>query len=219
MKRWMQDIRDKTENMDASARWEYIRQYYWYHILLMLAVSGVVILLCYHLFWGRQTKEFQCVLVNQQTDYERDHYLEELFAQYAGMKENRVAFSSDYQMSYGDVKQEGVNESSYEKLFFNWSAGEVDAMLVPESFYRFCTDKLEGEYFLLHEMLPDASYQRIQQRDVIYWREGEPVGIYADKTLLSEHVRQEENDPVLLLFPRESKHPKAGGRFLEMVIG
>lgn len=187
----------------------------------LLFGAGIVVLMLsgWHFFGGRQPVEFQCVLVNQRTDFERDEILEEQFASYLGLPPGAVSVCSDYQFSYAGMKYEGVNESSYEKFFFNWSAGAIDAMLVPESLYRFCAEELEGEYRFLDEMLETSFYEKLCESGIVCFHGTEPVGIRADGTTLSDKIQQREDDPVILLFPKEGKHPEAGVRFLEMVAG
>lgn len=216
IRKWMNDIREKTENMNREQTAEYVFSYYWYHMLLAAIAFGLLILVIYHIGWGDKEKDFTCVLVNQQIDYERDESLEEAFQEVAGMKKKKVEVDSDYLISYGNVQLEDANESSYEKFFFNWMAGEVDAVLMPESFYDFC-NKQGGTYTKIEEML--GSEEIAEAEEFIYQDQGENVGIYVEDTLLSDYIVSEENDPVLLVFPADSKHKEAGKTFARFVLG
>ncbi len=186
MKKWIRDIREKTADMNREQKFQYIAAYYWYHILLGFLFIGIVILFIYHVTWGDRSREFTCVIVNQAVDYERDRELAEQFAADSGMKEKEILIDSDYQISYGDTQLDGVKESSYEKFFFNWQAKEIDAMVMPESFYEFCLEQ-GGEF----------TEEKI------------PVGM----TRLRDTILEEENDPVYLVFAADKKHEKACGKF------
>lgn len=184
MKKWIRDIREKTADMNREQKFQYIAAYYWHHILLGFLFIGIVILFIYHVTWGDRSREFTCVIVNQAVDYERDRELAEQFAADSGMKE--ILIDSDYQISYGDTQLDGVKESSYEKFFFNWQAKEIDAMVMPESFYEFCREQ-GGEF----------TEEKI------------PVGM----TRLRDTILEKENDPVYLVFAADKKHEKACGKF------
>lgn len=191
MKKWIEDIREKTKNMDRSQKIEYISSYYWYHILIGMILLGLVLLLAYHVGWGgRNKKEFTCVLVNQEVDLQRDRQMTEEFSAFSGLDQKKILIDSDYLISYGDQILEGVNESSYEKFFFNWSAGEIDAMVMPESFYDYCR-KQNGEF----------AEEKLYVRD----------------TKLREVLRDEEEDPVLLVFSAQAKQKEHCAAFLEYV--
>lgn len=190
MKKWIQDIREKTADMDREQKFQYIANYYWYHILTGLLLAGLVILFIYHILWGDRTKEFTCVIVNQAIDYERDQKLAQQFAAYSGMKKKEALIDSDYQISYGDRQLESVKESSYEKFFFNWQAGEIDAMVMPESFYEFC-----------------------RRQGGVFTDEKIPVG----ETRIGDMLTEEEDDPVFLVFAADSKHKEACKKFREFL--
>lgn len=192
MKKWIADIREKTKDMSRSQKIEYIKNYYWYHILIGCILLGLFTLLVWHVGWGREKIEFSCVIVNQETDYERDFALAREFAEYAGLKEKEVSIDSDYQISYGNKKLEGVNESSYEKFFFNFSVGEVDAMIMPESFYDYCI--LQGGTFTENKVL-------------------------VKETRLRHVLKEEEGDPAVLVFAADGRHRKVCGQFLDYMCG
>jgi len=190
MREWIRDIREKTADMDRSQAFQYIAGYYWYHLLIGFLLSGIVVLLIYHILWGDRSREFTCVIVNQATDYERDRKLAEQFAAYSGMKDEEILIDSDYQISYGDKQLEGIKESSYEKFFFNWQAKEIDAMVMPKSFCEFCRE--QGGIFQ-EEKIP------------------------ARMTRIGDTMMEEEDDPVYLVFAADTKHKKACGMFREFL--
>lgn len=168
--------------MTRKKKLEYIVDYYWYHILIAAIGLGLFILLIYHIGWGSRSKEFTCVLVNQEVDYARDQKLAEQFGAYAGIESEKILIDSDYQISYRDKQLESVKESSYEKFFFNWQAGEIDAMIIPESFYEFCLD-LGGEF--MEKMIP------------------------VRETKIKGTLAEEKDDPVYLMFAADTEHKSA----------
>lgn len=191
MGKWIKDIREKTVDMNREQVLEYIANYYWYHILIGFILLGLVLLLIYHIGWGDRRKEFTCVIINQEIDYVRDQKLAKEFGVYSGIKENKILIDSDYQISYRDKQMEGVKESSYEKFFFNWQAGEIDAMIMPESFYEYCIE--QGGVF---------TEERIS------------IGT----TRMEELLTEEENDPVYLVFAADSKHKEACRKFQDYIV-
>lgn len=195
------DIREKTGQMDKGQRLEYIAAYYWYHILFVAAGLGLVILFIRHLFFGEPPKEFTCVMVNQAVDYERDGRLGEIFAEVSGIDSELISMDSDYVFSYEGKQLEGVNESSYEKFFFRWGNGEVDAAVIPESFYKFCKG-LEYEFVDLKDVLGEvaAGDEMGLWAGHILEDDGRWEGVYLKGTPLMEYVEEEEDDPVILVF-------------------
>ena len=203
------DIRTKTAKMNRGESIAYVITYYWYHILLTVAFVGLFLFLIIHFAFGNRKPVFTCVLVNQEINYSRDGELENAFADFAEAKANRIDIDSNYNMSYGDVKLEGVNESSYEKFFFKWRNKELDAVILPESFYRFCKE-MGGEYRGLDELdtgdLP------------LYEDGGEHTGILIDETGFGEKwITNETGEKLLLVFPGDGKHEEMCQKFLDFV--
>ncbi len=229
VRQWIEDIRTKTKDMDRGHAVEYVLNYYWYHILLGAIALGLLILLIYHVFWGKNQKpEFTCVIVNQEVDFSRDARMAEEFSAFSGIKKKKCSIDSDYLISYGDVELPEANESSYEKFFFNWSSGSIDAVAMPESFYKYCLE-LGGVFCDVRELSPhretDTPENRVYERagtpeNQIYEGAGEKyAAIYVTGTVLEKWFETEEEDPLLLVFPMESKHKENSGKFLEYALG
>lgn len=185
------DIREKTAYMDRKQKAEYIASYYWYHILLTILGAGILLLFVRHLFFREPPKEFSCVIVNQAVDYERDEWLCQEFSSASGIPKERLSFDSDYIFSYGEHRLEGANESSYEKFFFRWGTGELDAAFVPESFYEHCLE---------------LGYEFKDVRDI-------------RNTELASRMETGEEDPVVLVFIENPGHEEAQKAFLTFVEG
>lgn len=211
-RKMMEDIHKKTIQMDRRQRAEYILTYYWYHLLFVLLGAGLLILLVRHLFFGEPPKEFTCVLVGQMVDHERDEALAADFAEASGIPLEQIEIDSDYVFSYGDVRLEGVNESSCEKFFFRWGSGELDAVLMPESFYRYCRE-LEYEFADLGAMCTEEQQERYRGQFVE--TEGRQEALYVEITRLMPYVRQTDEDRMVLVYLPESVHETAGRAFLE----
>lgn len=201
MIRWwkgiFKDIREKTADMSREQKLEYIAAYYWYHILFVVVFLFLIILLIRHLFFGEPPKVFTCVMINQAIDYERDERLTEDFASASGIPREEISIDSNYVFSYAGKQLEGTNDSSYDKFFFRLGGGELDAAIMPESFYRYCMD-LEYEFADLGEML--TKEQQCSWQEELLETKGICNGIYAEKLPLMKYLNQEEEDPVILVF-------------------
>ncbi|MGN0203716.1 MAG: hypothetical protein ACI4BB_04190 [Coprococcus sp.] len=215
LKAWREDIRIKTKNMNRREKAEYVLTYYWYHILLATLFFGLIILLIYHIGWGEKKKEFTLVIVNQEVDFSRDTKMAKDFALYSALDEKRILVDSDYLISYGDVKLEGINESSYEKFFLNWAAGTLDAVIMPESFLQYCK-QLDAEIVVLEEILDQKELE--SRKDCIIEIDGKYECIDINKTRLGQILKCGGEDRVVLIFPQEMKHPDACRKFLEYIL-
>lgn len=223
MKNWANDIRTKTKHMDRNAKTEYILNYYWYHILLGFLTLGLLILGVYHITWGKKRTELSLVIVNQEINAKRDKQLRDDFADFSAIPKKQVQVDSDYMISYADVQLEGINESSYEKFFFGWSAGAIDAVIMPESFYHYCQEQ-NGRFLPLTQLadcVRPESKDRSESKDPsdsenqFLKEDGICYGVYVEQSNLSAYFIDNANDPYVLVFPTEAKHQKAAGRFLE----
>ena len=137
-------IKEKTSGMDKKEKLMYILEYYWYHILGIISTVALVLLFVIHYAYGNKKPVFTCVLVNQEMGMEEAQKTAKDFAVSSGLPEEQVVISTDYIFSYGDVVLEGVNESSYEKFFFQWKNQEIDAVIIPESFYLYIKEEGGG---------------------------------------------------------------------------
>ncbi len=194
---WIDDIRIKTKGMNGNDRAEYIAEYYWYHILLAFLGIGLVVLLLYHVTAGRRAVSFACIIVNEKIDAARDRSLAEEFAQALAQETKKIRVDSDYRISYPGHVEEGSNESDYEKFFFGWSEGEFDAVIMPRSFFSYCTE-LGGEFRSISE-------------------EG-ARSIPLDETVLSGEIMENAGDPMVIVFPSNGEHEREAGLFLEYAL-
>lgn len=216
LKKMQKDISKHTEGMDRDQKWEYIITYYWYHILLAGLGIGIFILLIRHLFFQKPPKEFICVMINQAVNYERDERLQKEFAENMQVEADMVWVDSDYVFSYKGKQLEGANESSYEKFFFRWSVGELDAVVMPESFYRHCRE-LEYEFMELDLLLTESEIALWKERMLL--EDDRYQALYLSDTYLMSYFNQEEGDPLLLVFLTGEVHLEAKRAFLKFAMG
>lgn len=220
MIRWwkgiLKDIQDKTGQMDKDQKLEYIFTYYWYHILIAAIGLGIFVLLIYHIFFGEKPKEFTCVMVNQAIDYERDERLLEDFAADSGILAERISIDSNYVFSYVGKQLEGANESSYDKFFFGMGAGELNAAVIPESFYRYCME-LEYEFVNIGDMLTKEQKELCQGE--LLGNDGVYSGIYVEKMYLREYIQQDDDDPAILVFLQSRRDSGKNRAFLAFSMG
>ena len=196
-RKWIDDIRKSTRNMSKSDRAEYIAEYYWYHILLTFLGIVLFVLVIYHVTAGRRTVSFACVIVNEAVDHERDSDLAEEFAEALGLDVKKVRVDSDYRISYPGHVEEENNESDYEKFFFGWSQGELDVVILPESFFAYCQG-LGGSFRTLTE---DGA-----------------LTLPLSETSLSESIRDNAEDPMVIMFPSDGTHEEAAQEFLQYLV-
>lgn len=211
----LKDIREKTAHMGRKQKLEYITAYYWYYILFAVLLLFLIILLIRHLFFREPPKFFNCVMINQAIDFERDGRLAEDFALDSGLSAEQISIDSNYVFSYVGKQLEGANESSYDKFFFRLGGGELDAAIVPESFYRYCVD-LEYEFADLGNMLDEEEKARWQGE--LVETNGIYNGIYVENLPLMEYLDQEKEDPVLLVFFQNEENTEVNRSFLEFAI-
>lgn len=208
MNRYLQDIKEKTKDMDRKQKTEYVLTYYWYHILGICGGIFLMVFLIVHFAFGSKQPEFTCAIVNQRIDYDRDGLLAEMFAESSDIQEDEVVVDSDYIISYEDHELEGNNESSYEKFFFKWSGGELDAIIMPESFLTYCTE-MGGSYYDIEEMGIDGLEK--------YELDGVAVGFLIEGSELKEYLETDESDPIILVFPKEGTHLDNCRKFVEFI--
>lgn len=195
--------------MTPAQKTEYIITYYWYHILGICAAVMLLIFLPVHFILGEKEPCFSAVLINQPIDYGRDEEMERAFSAYLGEDSGgSVDISSDYNFSYGEVKLEGVNESSYEKFFFRLGGGELDAVIMPESFYRHCLE-MDVEFTDLSEF--ETGDLRIFEDG------GKRAAVYAEETGLAGFLDNRTGEALFLAFPSSGTHRQACQEFLNFL--
>lgn len=207
MRKYIREIRKNTAGMERGEKVEYILTYYWYHILGMAATVGLVLFLIIHFGFREDPPLFTCVMVNQEINYARDEEVEEDFSEYSGIDMERMEIDSDYNISYADVKLEGINESSYEKFFFKWQNEELDAVVMPESFYEYCKE-LGGKFQSLEEWNTEGFSM---------YEDEENAAVYVENTALTRYLENETGEKLLLTFPDTGHHEEECRMFLDFI--
>lgn len=201
MREWIIDIKQKTTHMSNKDRYSYILTYYWYHILIICSVLALVFIFGKHYAAGRVVPVFTCVMVNQDISTDRDNKVTEDFAKESGFSNEKIVFDSNYNFSYGDVKLSGVNESSYEKFFLQWRNEELDAVIVPESFYKHCKEM--GGQFKSLENIDCGDFK-------VYIDNGKETAVVL--------VNDNSDEKLLLAFPDTGKNSENCNAFLDYLI-
>lgn len=204
---WIRDIKEKTSQMNRKDTVKYVLTYYWYHILIGLAVLALIFIFIVH-YTTTKKPEFTCVLVNQQVDTKRDNLWTEEFAKEIKEDAKKIAIDSNYNFSFGDMQLEGVNESSYEKFFLQWRNNELDAVIVSESFYKYCKE-LGGDF----ENLKDWDTGEFE----LYEDGNEPKAVVLGTDEFTEKVTGKKDEKLLLAFPENGKHKKISQAFMKYV--
>ena len=208
MRHYIREIRENTAGMSPRDKAEYILTYYWYHILGVAAAAGLVLFLIIHFGFREAPPLFTCAMVNQEINYERDGELEKVFSEASGIDPDRMDINSDFNISYGDTKLEGVNESSYEKFFFKWQNEELDAVVLPESFYQYCRE-LGGTFRSIAGWDTEGMS--------VYEDGGEATAVDVAETSLAGYLENETGERLLLAFPDTGGHEEACREFLDFI--
>ncbi|MDO4617278.1 MAG: hypothetical protein Q4B03_07465 [Lachnospiraceae bacterium] len=200
VKHAISNFRIQTAAMDRKEKASYIAEYYWYHILLSFAAVFVLIMVIYNFTFGRQTVSFQLAIVNEQTDDERDTRLSAVLAEKLGLEERAVVVDSKYSVSYEEHLQNdemgSVDYSGYDKFFFGWSNGELDAVVLPSSLLEYCLD-LGGELKTLTE--------------------NGMVCIALKESSLVSFVEDDTEDPMVIILPLNGRHVEEADLFCELL--
>lgn len=205
-RRYLDDIRVKTADMSVRQKISYVITYYWYHILIIVSIIALIFFLVRSCVSGDQKPQFECVIVNQEMDDERDARIARSFAEAEGLDEELVVVDSDFVFSYGDLKLDGVNESSYDKFFLKWRNEEIDAVILSESMYRFCR-QMRGEFRSLDGM--DVSGFET------YEDQGKTTAVVLGQDKFMEAAAGRTDEKLLLAFPDNGRHGDLCGAFLE----
>ena len=208
MRRYLDDIKEKTAGMSMKEKVSYVFTYYWYHMLIIVSIIALIFFTVRFYVFGNKKPEFTCVIANQAMDDERDARIAQAFAEENGLDPELVVVDSDYVFSYGDLQIEGANESSYEKFFLKWGNEEIDAVILSESMYEFCRD-MRGEFRSLDNM--DTSGFET------YTDDGKVTAVVLGQDEFMEAATGKTDEKLLLAFPDNGKHGDLCDEFLECI--
>lgn len=208
MRRYLDDIKEKTAGMSMKEKVSYVFTYYWYHMLIIVSIIALIFFTVRFYVFGNKKPEFTCVIANQAMDDERDARIAQAFAEENGLDPELVVVDSDYVFSYGDLQVEGANESSYEKFFLKWGNEEIDAVILSESMYEFCRD-MRGEFRSLDNM--DTSGFET------YTDDEKVTAVVLGQDEFLEAATGKTDEKLLLAFPDNGKHGDLCDEFLECI--
>lgn len=208
LRRYLDDIKEKTAGMSMKEKVSYVFTYYWYHMLIIVSIIALIFFTVRFYVFGNKRPEFTCVIANQAMDDERDARIAQAFAEENGLDPELVVVDSDYVFSYGDLQVEGANESSYEKFFLKWGNEEIDAVILSESMYEFCRD-MRGEFRSLNNM--DTSGFET------YTDDGKVTAVVLGQDEFMEAATGKTDEKLLLAFPDNGQHGELCDEFLECI--
>ena len=195
--------------MSRKEKLEYIFTYYWYHILGIVVVFGLIVFGIVHFAFPEKKPLFTCALVNQKIDSTRDGELEKKFADFSQNEEDRIRFDSDYIISYqnedSDQPEEDSRQSGFDKFFFQWSGGELDAVVMTEDFLSYCIEV--GGKFHETEKFNTDGLNLVKVNGV--------QAVELDGTKLEQFLNGTENKDLVLVFPETGKHTESCQKFLD----
>lgn len=208
LRKYLDDIKEKTASMNMREKVSYVVTYYWYHVLIIVSIIALLFFTVRFYVFGNQKPEFTCVLVNQEIDDERDAEIRKAFAEENDLDPELVTVDSDYVFSYGNVQLQGVNESSYDKFFLKWRNEEIDAVILSESMYEFCRE-MRGGFRSLEDM--DTSGFET------YTDGGEVTAVVLGKDEFMEAATGKVDEKLLLAFPDNGRHADLCDDFLQCI--
>lgn len=202
-------IKANTKDMNRKETVQYIITYYWYHMLCVVAVLGLLIFLVAHFMFPEEKPLFKCALVNQKIDSKRDEKLITDFAKESGLDEKRIVFDSDYIISYKETEenQNAENQSGFDKFFFQWSKGELDAVILTKDFLEYCTS-VGGEYYPADEF---------DTKDLTLCEAGGTKAIDLTNTKLETNLDGIEKEDLVLVFPAAGKHKEMCQKYIDFL--
>ncbi len=215
-------MRKVTDGMTAKKKLEYVFTYYWYHMLGVAAAAGLAVFLVVHFAFPDQKPEFTCALVNQKTDTDRDQRLEEALAGISGLSQERIVFDSAYLVHYevtGDEETQAEEapggetrlssyESGLDKLLFQWSQGELDAVIMTEDFMNYCIDTAGGQFYSLEDF--DIG-------DLTVYEAGGYSAVRVKGTGIEGEL--DETEDLVIAFPDTGRHKENCQSFIDLLKG
>ena len=205
----IRNIKETTKEMSRKEKMEYIVTYYWYHILGIVVVFSLIVFGIVHFAFPEKKPLFTCALVNQKIDSMRDGELEKKFADFSQSEEDRIRFDSDYIISYQNEEreesEEDSNQSGFDKFFFQWSGGDLDAVIMTEDFLSYCIE-VGGKFHEARKF--DTEGLNLVKVDGIQ-------AVDLDGTKLEQFLNGTENRDLVLVFPETGKHTKSCQKFLD----
>lgn len=204
----LESIKENTKGMSGKEKLSYILTYYWYHLLGILVLLGLAAFLIVHFAFPEEKPLFTCALVNQKIDHSRDQELAEGFADYADLSLRQVVFDSDYIIDYRGTEEKGSNmaqESGFDKFFFQWSGGELDAVVMTEDFMDYCLE-VGGDFYLPEEF--DTGALEICKREGV-------SAIKVSGTRLEPYLEGREEDDLVLVFPDQGHQKENCQKFID----
>lgn len=150
---YAEEEKRKLKPLGAKARREYIWEYHKWQIisaaLIVLILTLGIIQACTY-----KATVYELAIVNCGTDFERDRAVEKSLAEFFGInpKRERVVAESAYSIAYGESMSGSANYADYDKLFLKLGNGEIDAVIAPRSFVKYCTEIEEGVFYSPSEL-------------------------------------------------------------------
>lgn len=155
-------------------------------MLGILAVLALLIFLVVHFAFPEEKPFFKCALVNQKIDSDRDVVLSEEFATFSGLDVKRIVF---------------------DKFFFQWSKGELDAVILTKDFLKYCTS-VGGEYY---------SADEFETKDLNLCEAGGTKAIDLTGTKLESELDGTEKEDLVLVFTATGIHKEMCQKYIDFL--
>lgn len=199
-------IRENTKNMNTRQKIEYIGAYYWYHLLGVVVFVALLIFLIFHFGFPEEKPLFTCAIVNLKVNYEQDEFFKEEFAKFSGISSEQIVFDSDYIISYDGVNLSEKNEGYFDKFLFQWSCGELDAVVMSRDFFSYCLE-IGGAVYLADEF---------ETEDLKLCKISDVCVIELTDTVFAKQI-MEESEELVLVFPKTGQHIEHCQKFINYI--
>lgn len=205
MRKILKDISLNTAEMTFKEKMQYIMTYYWYHILGVCLVIGLLVFIIVHFGFADRREEFSCAIINQSMDVDRDEKIASL-AQKKFSDDEKVIVDSNYEFSYNGEKQEGINLTLFEKFFIKWGQGEINAVIADKDFLDYCISS-GGSFYSIKEF--DTGNLKLYNKDKV-------SGIELSFTDIAGYITGNAKK-LVIAFPVEGANKKACQKFIDFV--
>ncbi len=219
------DKKRQWQSMTWPEKLDHIWTYYRAWIFsAVFVIAGAVWLVSRYLLDNEECG-FSLGLINgymEKGDVALSAELDEFFGFQEG--ETYAYFDTAYQFSYTGVENSAGDNSFYEKFFLNIRMGELDAVIMPESFFEYCND-LEPIFCDVRSVLSEE--QQGAWEDYYVMGQTEDGAAYACGIDISHldyinaegmgFVGENNGEAFILAFPVTGEHRALGGALLRYI--
>lgn len=222
------DEKNEWDNMPFKDKISYILYNHTAGIVFGIFAICLIVGLGYHFIFNGNNCCFNLAVVNgytSESDIKLSEKLDKVFG-YDGSKEYTYV-DTEYQVSYEydevNIENTAADNSFYDKFFLNIRTGQIDAAIVPKSFFDYC-NSLGNVFYDVEYVLSDEQSEKLKERFIAgKTDDGEFVnGIeigecnYLEETGIT-FVDVNSDDSYILVFPINGSHIRKCKEFVDYI--